>query len=121
MCGITGFWRPQGLHETAARTTLIAMTDTIRHRGPDDAGAWIDAAAGIALGFRRLAIIDLTPTGRQPMTSASGRYVIVFNGEIYNFQDLRRELSALGTAFRGRSDTEVLLEALEAWGLRRTL
>ncbi|HEY6107740.1 MAG TPA: asparagine synthase (glutamine-hydrolyzing) [Gemmatimonadales bacterium] len=121
MCGITGFWRPQGLHEAAARSTLIAMTDTIRHRGPDDAGTWIDPSAGIALGFRRLAIIDLTSTGRQPMTSASGRYVIVFNGEIYNFHDLRRELSAQGTAFRGRSDTEVLLEALEAWGLRRAL
>ncbi|HMA43778.1 MAG TPA: hypothetical protein VKO86_07170, partial [Gemmatimonadales bacterium] len=121
MCGIAGFWKPQGLNAAEARATLMGMTDAIRHRGPDDEGAWIDPAAGIALGFRRLAIIDLTPTGRQPMISASGRHVIVFNGEIYNFQELRRELTARGISFRGRSDTEVLLEALESWGLRRTL
>lgn len=121
MCGITGFWTPEGLNADAARTILVAMTDTIRHRGPDDADTWIDPAAGIALGFRRLAIIDLTPTGRQPMTSASGRHVIVFNGEIYNFHELRRELADLGVRFRGRSDTEVLLEAVETWGLHRTL
>lgn len=121
MCGIAGFWKPQGLNEAEARATLLGMTDAIRHRGPDDEGAWIDPAPGIALGFRRLAIIDLTPTGRQPMISASGRHVIVFNGEIYNFQELRRELTARGISFRGRSDTEVLLEALESWGLRRTL
>ena len=121
MCGITGFWRPQGLNEDEAHATVVGMTDTIRHRGPDDAGTWIDPAAGIALGFRRLAIIDLTTTGRQPMTSSSGRFVIVFNGEIYNFQELRRQLGALGTSFRGRSDTEVLLEGVETWGLRRTL
>lgn len=121
MCGITGFWTPGGLNLDDARTTVTAMADALRHRGPDDEGTWIDPAAGLALGFRRLAILDLTPTGRQPMESATGRFVIVFNGEIYNHQALRRELAGLGHAFRGRSDTEVLVTALEAWGVRRTL
>jgi asparagine synthase (glutamine-hydrolysing) len=121
MCGITGFWTPDGLNLEDARATVTAMTDVLRHRGPDDEGAWIDPVAGIALGFRRLAILDLTPTGHQPMESASGRFVIIFNGEIYNHAALRQELAALGHRFRGRSDTEVLLEAIEAWGLRRTL
>ncbi len=121
MCGITGFWTPDGLNLEEARATITAMTDVLRHRGPDDEGAWIDSEAGIALGFRRLSILDLTPTGHQPMESASGRFVIIFNGEIYNHADLRRELAGAGHAFRGRSDTEVLITALEAWGLRRTL
>jgi asparagine synthase (glutamine-hydrolysing) len=121
MCGITGFWTPGGLNLEDARGTVTAMADALRHRGPDDEGTWIDPEAGIALGFRRLAILDLTPTGRQPMESATGRFVIVFNGEIYNHQALRRELANLGHSFRGRSDTEVLVAALEAWGMRRTL
>jgi asparagine synthase (glutamine-hydrolysing) len=121
MCGITGFWTPGGVDSDEARSTVTAMADALRHRGPDDEGTWVDPDAGVALGFRRLAILDLSPTGRQPMVSASGRFVIVFNGEIYNHHDLRRELAERGHAFRGRSDTEVLLEALEAWGLRRTL
>jgi asparagine synthase (glutamine-hydrolysing) len=121
MCGITGFWTPDGLNRDEARITVTAMADALRHRGPDDDGVWIDPAAGVALGFRRLAILDLSPTGRQPMESASGRFVLVFNGEIYNHHALRRALIGEGHAFRGRSDTEVLLEALEAWGLRRTL
>lgn len=93
------------------------MTGTLVHRGPDDSGTWIDAECGVALGFRRLAILDLTPTGHQPMASASGRYVMVFNGEVYNFAELRTELAERGDRFRGGSDTEVMLAAIEAWGV----
>lgn len=117
MCGLTGGWT---LHRfDALREALPAMTDAIAHRGPDDAGHWLDADAGIALGHRRLAIVDLSPHGHQPMVSASGRWVLVYNGEIYNHQALRRELDAAGKApaWRGHSDTETLLAAVEAWGL----
>jgi asparagine synthase (glutamine-hydrolysing) len=95
------------------------MTATLRHRGPDDEGVW--AEAGVGLGSRRLAVVDLTEEGHQPMTSASGRYVLAFNGEIYNHLDLRRELEARGHRFRGRSDTEVFLEAVERRGIRGAL
>jgi len=105
--------------ELAARTTTMAAT--LAHRGPDDADTWVDAAAGVGLGFRRLSILDLSPTGRQPMVSADGRYVIVFNGEMYNHASVRTELETSGISFRGRSDTEVLLEAIAAWGMQRTL
>jgi asparagine synthase (glutamine-hydrolysing) len=121
VCGIAGWFDPRGFDEPEARAPLVAMTDAIAHRGPDDEGMWLDGRAGIALGFRRLAILDLSPTGRQPMLSASGRFAIVFNGEIYNFRRLRDELEALGHAFRGRSDTEVLLAAVSEWGLRGAL
>jgi asparagine synthase (glutamine-hydrolysing) len=121
MCGIAGFWNCGGLEAAPARDTITAMTDALRHRGPDDGGVWVDATAGIALGSRRLAIMDLSPNGHQPMHSGSGRYVIVFNGEIYNFRDLRRQLVTLGHRFRGHSDTEVLLEAVSAWGVREAL
>src|SRR5690348_3709448 len=99
----------------------IAMARSLAHRGPDDEGAWVDPVAGVALGNRRLAIIDLSPGGHQPMRSASGRYVITFNGEIYNFEELRKELAAGGCGFRSHSDTEVMLAAIEAWGLERAL
>jgi asparagine synthase (glutamine-hydrolysing) len=122
MCGLAGFWEaPPGVGADAAAATLARMTGALAHRGPDDEGAWCDPAAGIALGHRRLAIVDLSPEGHQPMTSASGRYVLVFNGEVYNHARLRRELADLGVGFRGRSDTEVMLAAIERWGLEPAL
>ena len=97
------------------------MAGTLDHRGPDDAGRWVDAAAGLALGHRRLSIIDLSATGHQPMTSACGRYVITYNGEIYNFREVRQILEQRGHRFRGHSDTEVLLAATTEWGIEQTL
>jgi asparagine synthase (glutamine-hydrolysing) len=97
------------------------MADAIAHRGPDGEGVWLDADAGIGLCHRRLAIIDLSPGGRQPMASASSRLTISFNGEIYNYRELRRELHALGVAFKSTSDTEVLLAAIEQWGLEQAI
>lgn len=97
------------------------MGDALVHRGPDDSGVWADASAGIALAHRRLSILDLSPLGHQPMTSADGRYVLAYNGEVYNFAELRAELEALGHGFRGHSDTEVLLAAITEWGFDETL
>jgi asparagine synthase (glutamine-hydrolysing) len=120
VCGIAGFWTPGGLDESALRV-LERMTSAIRHRGPDDAGCWSDPHIGLALGHRRLSIIDLSPEGRQPMASHEGRYVIVFNGETYNFLELRVQLEAQGTRFRGHSDTEVMLEVIERHGITRAV
>ena len=122
MCGIAGFWNGDGIGRDAARV-LRAMTDAISHRGPDDCGAWLDDGAGLALGHRRLSIIDLSPTGHQPMASNSGRFVTIFNGEVYNYRSLRAELEALAAApaWRGHSDTEVMLAALDCWGVLPTL
>jgi asparagine synthase (glutamine-hydrolysing) len=111
MCGILGF-----LGTGIARGSFEAKLERLRHRGPDGAGIWEDPGRDVRLGHRRLAIIDLSPTGAQPMEDCTGRWVIVFNGEIYNFQDLRPELERLGSRFRGSSDTEVLLEAYKRWG-----
>lgn len=116
MCGVAGLWQYSGGEGTALLGQVREMAATLTHRGPDDEGAWVDPDAGIALGFRRLAILDLSPTGHQPMRSADGRYVLIFNGEIYNFKELREELQALGVRFRGRSDTEVIAEGAAAWG-----
>lgn len=122
MCGIAGVLDPHS--ETPAdqlQAVTSAMTDALRHRGPDDRGVWVDAAHGVALGNRRLAIIDISPTGHQPMQSGNGRLTMVFNGEVYNHRALRAELEREGRSFRGGSDTEVLLAAIERWGLRPAL
>ncbi|HET6403732.1 MAG TPA: asparagine synthase (glutamine-hydrolyzing) [Candidatus Thermoplasmatota archaeon] len=117
MCGICGILS----HDTAAASPKAAeaMALAIAHRGPDSAGTW--ASSGVALGHRRLAIIDLSPAGHQPMASASGRFTVSFNGEIYNFRELRTQLEAQGISFRGGSDTEVLLAAVERFGVVETL
>ncbi len=123
MCGIAGFWtaRPSICGDLESQATRMA--NAIAHRGPDDSGAWADELAGIALGHRRLSIIDLSPAGHQPMASASGRFVMAFNGEIYNHLGIRAELRAVGVAptWRGHSDTETLLAGFESWGIEATL
>ena len=116
MCGIAGVLDVRGALNGGGGRIVAAMAETLAHRGPDDSGVWEDRDAGVALGFRRLAILDLSPTGRQPMRSADGRFTIVFNGEIYNYRELRAELVGLGHAFRGSSDTEVILAACSQWG-----
>jgi asparagine synthase (glutamine-hydrolysing) len=119
MCGIAGL-----LTAGRADPALVRrMTDPIAHRGPDDQGVWTDAEGGVGLGHRRLSIIDLSPLGHQPMESADGRWVLTYNGEIYNHLDLRAalEASGVGTAWRGHSDTETLVECIAAWGLESTL
>ncbi|HEY3310891.1 MAG TPA: asparagine synthase (glutamine-hydrolyzing) [Anaerolineales bacterium] len=118
MCGITGFLdTTHSLHPDTQSNLVKRMSDSIRHRGPDDSGEWCDQVSGMALGFRRLAILDLSPTGHQPMLSQDQRFVMVFNGEVYNFASLRDELLSLGHSFRGTSDTEIMLAAICQWGL----
>jgi asparagine synthase (glutamine-hydrolysing) len=121
MCGLAGVLRTPGFTREELADHMGRMTRPIAHRGPDDSGIWIDEQAGVALGFRRLAIIDLSSHGHQPMRSPSGRYVAVFNGEIYNFKPLRQELEGRGWRFRGHSDTEVMLAAFDQWGVRDAL
>lgn len=151
MCGIAGFFSPALTNsQDHLSQTVRSMAFAIRHRGPDDAGAWVDASAGLALGHARLAILDLSAAGHQPMIGASDRYVIAFNGEIYNHLALRTELEESGSAtpgidetesrlassgqtrpgvlatgvrpvWRGHSDTETLLASIERWGLEQTL
>ena len=117
MCGIAGFWSME-----RSRIDAGAMAEALTHRGPDDGGAWSDPDAGIALAHRRLAIIDLSPAGHQPMASPCGRYVIVYNGEVYNHQELRRELETNApVTWRGHSDTETLVHGIARWGLAATL
>jgi asparagine synthase (glutamine-hydrolysing) len=121
MCGLTGIFTSRDWTDERLTAVTTRMSDTIAHRGPDDSGAWVDGAAGIALGFRRLSIVDLSPLGHQPMESASHRFVVTFNGEVYNHRDLRRELESVGCQFRGHSDTEVILAAFERWGIRTSV
>jgi asparagine synthase (glutamine-hydrolysing) len=124
MCGITGFLHfGPGPDRDEAQRRLRAMTDTLAHRGPDADGLFLDPESGVGLGHRRLAIVDLSPQGVQPMESASGRFITVFNGEIYNYQELRAELEAAGQApvWRGSSDTEVMLALFEACGVGEAL
>ena len=119
MCGITGFLdlSTSRMNRAELIPTVTRMSEAICHRGPDDQGLWADEEAGLALGFRRLAILDLSPTGHQPMSSADGRYMMAYNGEVYNFGELRDELAALGHKYRGTSDTEVMLAGFVQWGL----
>lgn len=125
MCGFAGFLAAVGgVNRTEAHDVLRQMGKAIEYRGPDSDGYWVDPDAGIGLAHRRLAIVDLTPAGAQPMVSGSGRYVLAFNGEIYNHDRLRTALAAEGKVFapwRGHSDTETLLAGIEGWGLRHML
>ncbi|HJU44111.1 MAG TPA: asparagine synthase (glutamine-hydrolyzing) [Vicinamibacterales bacterium] len=118
MCGFAGLLSTAGFTRVELADHADRMIAPIQHRGPDDRGTWIDEHAGVAIGFRRLAILDLSPQGHQPMHSPSRRFVIAFNGEIYNFGDLRRELEQYGFTFQSQSDTEVALAAFEHWGIR---
>lgn len=115
MCGLAGFIG-RSCDLQLMQNHLMLMTRRVEHRGPDSDGSWIDVSSGIALGHRRLAILDLTPAGAQPMTSASDRWVFAFNGEIYNHLDLREELEKTSCAptWRGHSDTETLLACFDA-------
>jgi asparagine synthase (glutamine-hydrolysing) len=123
MCGIAGFMGGKCRSRTEMATTLARMNRSLRHRGPDHSGMFIDDDAGVGLAHTRLSVIDLSPAGNQPMASPSGRYVIVYNGEIYNQGEIRDELESAGLApvWVGHSDTETLVAAIEAWGIRRAL
>ena len=123
MCGISGFWSDEGISPKTLAAIGNAMAASLTHRGPDAGDTWIDGNAGIALSHRRLSILDLSSEGAQPMLSSSGRYVIVYNGEIYNHLSIRSRLDEEGAEnqWRGHSDTETLLAAIEAWGLEKAL
>jgi asparagine synthase (glutamine-hydrolysing) len=116
MCGIAGIFK----HTQSDPSRIVSeMIGAIRYRGPDDWGMWCDPSIGLGLGHTRLSILDLSSAGHQPMQSSSGRYVIVFNGEIYNHLELREQIC--GLAWCGHSDTETLLAAFESWGVEKTL
>jgi asparagine synthase (glutamine-hydrolysing) len=118
MCGLVGYFSKSN---EVSREVCQEMADTLVHRGPDDSGVWLDRHAGIVLGHRRLSIQDLSKLGHQPMESSSGRYVLSYNGEIYNFKLLQKELEQVGCRFKGCSDTETLLAAVEYWGIDKAL
>ena len=119
MCGIAGFWQTKRQAEIPAEI-LLRMGNALKHRGPDDSGVFYDDSTGVGLVHRRLSILDLSPAGHQPMASHSERYLIIFNGEVYNFDEIRKELGT-GHAWRGHSDTEVMLEAFERWGVEASV
>ena len=124
MCGFVGFLgRGRQFNKGDSKAVLKCMADTIINRGPDDDGYWLDHEKGIGLGHRRLSIVDLSSAGHQPMHSASDRYVIAFNGELYNHTQLRKELmaSSVTPLWRGHSDTETLLAGFDAWGIEATV
>lgn len=122
MCGIAGFIRTRNSWgECEMEQHIRRMTATLSHRGPDSSGVWIDWGAGVALGHARLAILDLSSAGHQPMHSQNGKYTITYNGEIYNCSALGEELEQYGVRFRGTSDTEILLEAVSQWGVTEAL
>ena len=123
MCGLVGFIQPEQFCDSTGRETVSRMVKKIEHRGPDSGGVWVDSSSGIALAHRRLSILELSLAGRQPMHSPCSRYVLVYNGEIYNHLDLRADLDSEGGGFNwsGHSDTETLLAALCHWGVKEAL
>ena len=121
MCGIAGFLDPACRDEQRLTRTVADMAQSLEHRGPDAQGVWVDAEAGLAFGHRRLAIIDLSPAGAQPMASACGRFVVCYNGELYNAPELAERLDREGVVRRGHSDTEILVEWCARWGVRALL
>jgi len=120
VCGITGF-HYQGHGSEVSEQVIAEMTKCLYPRGPDGQGLWFDHGVGIALGHRRLSIQDTSDAGAQPMHSDSDRYVITFNGEIYNFLELKSELIKSGAIFKGGSDTEVILASFEQWGIEQSI
>ncbi len=122
MCGIAGFLDPKRRSgDNELKALAASMAGTLRHRGPDDQGVWVDGEAGVALGHTRLAIVDLSAAGAQPMLSACGRFALSYNGEVYNAGELRAELERKGHTFRGHSDTEVMTEGFAEWGVCATV
>jgi asparagine synthase (glutamine-hydrolysing) len=119
MCGIAGLYSGCGRGPESLDQIVRTMTDTLHHRGPDDSDVWVDGSACVALGHKRLSILDLSPLGRQPMHSACGRFVIVYNGEVYNHRDIRRDLPDY--PFKSSSDTETILSAIGAWGVESAI
>ena len=121
MCGFVGFLKPKRFSADIGKQYLTRMMNNITHRGPDDSGFWLDERQGIGIGHRRLSILDLTLAGHQPMISSSGRFVIAFNGEIYNHFEIRKKLEKKNINWRGHSDTETLLAGFESWGIKETI
>ncbi|MDH3978861.1 MAG: asparagine synthetase B, partial [Gammaproteobacteria bacterium] len=121
MCGFVGIWDPSTAHQHADQLHHVKnMAKALRHRGPDDAHSWSESS-GLYLGHTRLSIHDLSPAGKQPMASNCGRFTVAFNGEIYNYRQLRDDLAKQGLSFRTDCDTEVLLSAISHWGLEAAL